>query len=302
MTHALDALFDLSPEEVAQKEMWSDALRQAAGLSAPARSGKEGESAIDRMHELRSLIDAELVAFHDGLHVTPYEGGALRPGAGAKLWRVGVPITLFPKRDMGFYRVECIVTFSVNGGAGSRVAIRQLFPEERSEVMASAQLGAKLQVRTRAGGKLSASPADGLLVAEAAKKVWMEADASAELTAGAEVAAPKYKIVRECGQSEIINGFGARWRLEDRRDVQRVRLEGHQLAVVIEVPEGVGSVDAAGYLQAYSSTAWLTAHLGDLWRDFVRSVAKFFNRGAPTEAYAEWKNVIPESAPVRSAS
>jgi hypothetical protein len=99
-----------------------------------------------------------------------------------------------------------------------------------------------------------------------------------------------YKAERMCVETEIVRGTGARWRLDDPHDISTLGAESHQFAVVLEASDA--PLDAAGYLQAYSTTKWVTATLGSVWRDFKKLLKSYFQRGLPVEAYAEWKNIL----------
>ena len=81
--------------------------------------------------------------------------------------------------------------------------------------------------------------------------------------------------------------------MDDVHDRRKVHMESHRLGVILAVKPTVKVVNAAGYLQAYSKPQWLTHSIGGIWRDLGKAASSFFRRGAPTEAYGEWENIIP---------
>jgi hypothetical protein len=70
-----------------------------------------------------------------------------------------------------------------------------------------------------------------------------------------------------------------------------VRTEAHEFSIVLEVASDVGQIDAAAYLKAYSSSRWMSASIGSVWRDFKGLARSFFKSGLPVEAYGEWSNI-----------
>ncbi|HET9622074.1 MAG TPA: hypothetical protein VFP84_11950, partial [Kofleriaceae bacterium] len=210
--------------------------------------------------------------------------GARTCAADRKLWQIAVPLTLFPKRDHGFSRIECIVELASPAGPGA-FRVVELLPPARAEVLGKLELGGKLDLHTNAklGMQLALAPSD-LIVS----------DAIAELYGHGEIDRA-YELRRDCVVSEIVDGTGGRWRLDDVSRPERVAPEGHQLAIVVEAAPGARPLHLTGYLQAYSDVRWLTSSLGSAWRSFRDQVAAFFHRGMPTEAYGEWRDVLPDA-------
>jgi hypothetical protein len=268
------------PELAGMDQLLNQAVLES--IRVGGARGPGGEMPADRMKRLRDAVERELVAFHEALPVAPYAGDDLKAAAGCRLWTVGIPLTLFPRRDHGFSRIECLVEFTRGSdAAGLRVvAIR---PPERTEVMARAEMGGALNLKGTGGLGLPMPAQAGLTVAQASGRVY----------ATAEVGPLVYQAVRVCVATEIVRGTGARWRLDDARDPQRVGLESHQLEVIVEVAPGDAPVDTAGYLQAYSDLRWLTMSLGTFWKDFRGTLRALFDRGVPIEAYAEWEDILP---------
>ncbi len=280
MAKALSSIIEIRPPLVPGEALWDAAILQASRSHGPRRKS-DAASSGERMRRFREMIEQELVSFHDALIVSPHKG-KLKPRQGTELWDIGIPLTLFPKRDRGFTRVECLIEFcnEKEGNAGIRIV--RIFPQERDEVMAQAEMGAHLELKTKAKLGLPSPFDPGSSVA----------DVSSMLYGKLETAHLTYKAIRKCVETEIIRGSQARWRLEDAREPERIAAESHQLAVVLEIEHGSGPVEAAGYLQAYSDTRWLTSSMGSLWRDFAGKLKSLFQRGVPAEGYGEWENII----------
>lgn len=261
--------------------LWDEAIEQSYSLSIP-RAGGVHETPAERVARLRDQLKGELVAFHDQLHVEPYAGADLACADGRRLWTVRVPLTLFPKRDQGFSRLECIVELR-SEGAPQSFRVVKLLPEPRAEVVGKVELGARLDVETsaRLGVKL---PLPGVLTLVGDVATELYGTAQAEFT---------HELRRECVVSEIVDGTGARWRLDDVSHPERVTVEGHQLALIVEAASAAAPLHATGLLQAHSDVRWLTSSLGSFWQSFKGRVLDFFRRGAPVEAYGEWRDILP---------
>jgi hypothetical protein len=280
MAQPLDVIMQERPP-VDGAALWNEAIVEAMHATS-SRGARGAETPAERLRRMRDSMAGELVAFHEGLVVAPYEGDELKPDPGTALWDVGIPVTLFPKRDHGFGHVECLVEFRSEGEERQPFRVMALQPEERSDVLAKAEMGATLRVGASgaAGAPMPAVP--GASVAEAAAKVYGQVEAGVF----------DYEIRRHCTLAEIVAGTGARWRLDDLHDRDQVRLESHQLAVVLAVDEGAGPIAAAGCLEAYSKPQWLSHPLEGLLRDLGAAVRSFFTRGAPSQAYAEWEDIL----------
>jgi len=279
MSRAMQKLLGQTPAPSDTEALWTEAIVESR--SAPTFRSADGGTPTDRIRSLKEKIDKELVAFHDRLVVDAHQGDPA-PRPGTKLWDVAIPLTLFPKRDRGFSRLECIVELGLDDGDTGAIRVVSLQPEERTKVLAKAEMGAKLELKAKAGTGVEAPLPEGTAVAEAAAEVYGKAEAGAF----------EYKAERDCVQSEIVAGTGARWRLDDVHDPQQVGLEGHRLGLLLEVENGTGPIHAAGYLQAYSDTKWLTMTLGAFWREFKKGLRSFFKRGLPVEAYGEWEDIL----------
>ena len=284
LTPALRRLLTQHPPTDSER-LWDEATEAAWRLPS---NRAEGPPPGERMARLREQLKGELVAFHKQLRVTPYTGGGLSSAPGWRLWQVDIPLTLFPKRDQGFSRVECLVEFLAADGQARVLRVLKLMPEERSVVQARAELGGSLQVEANAklGVRL---PVPGLTLSD---------EVASRLYGQAQVGPLIYEARRMCVETEILEGTAARWRLQhDAASPFRIGAESHQLAVVLEVKQGAPPIDAAGCLEAYSDVHWLTQTVGGFWQNLGATLRNFFKRGAPVSAYAEWPNLFAPEAP-----
>lgn len=264
----------------------SQAIREA-GQMPDMRRGAEGEeSNRDRMRRLKDTLQKELVAFHDFLPVKPYTGDIKGTRANATLYEVGIPLTLFPKRSKGFSCVDVIVEFDSTSSGNSGPRVLQVYPANRSELIAKLGINGKVEMKANAKAGIPVQNASATPIADVAANVY----------AGLDIPGLQYQAKRICVETEIIEGHGARWRLEDPQNREQLSVETHQLSVILEVTDQELPVNAAGYMNAYSDTRWLTASLGSLWQDFSGTIRDFFKRGLPKEAYGEWENIITTSS------
>ncbi|WP_146209748.1 hypothetical protein [Vitiosangium sp. GDMCC 1.1324] len=267
------------------ERLWDEITEEA--WKVPGSRG-EAEPPGERVARLRERLHGELIAFHKRLVITPYTAGDMPCAPGCSLWRVDIPLTLFPKRDQGFARVECLVEFRADNERTDCFRVVRLFPEERSTVLAHAEMGAMLALDAGAKVGVPLPVMPGLAITD---------EVAARVYGKAEVGPFIYEARRTCVETEIFEGTGARWRLDDTSSPERVGVEGHQLSVVLEVRQGAPSLHAAGYLEAYSDRQWLTATLGGFWQNLKIALRNFFKRGAPVECYAEWPDILAQYTP-----
>jgi len=284
LTPALRHLLTQRPPMDSER-LWDEATEAAWRIPS---SRAEGPPPGERLARLREQLKGELVAFHKQLRVTPYTGTGLSSAPGWRLWQVDIPLTLFPKRDQGFSRVECLVEFLPADEQARTLHILKLMPEERGVVQARAEFGGSLQVEANAkvGVRL---PVPGLALSD---------EVAARVYGQAQVGPFVYEARRMCVETEIVEGMGARWRLEhDAASPSRIGAESHQLSVMLEVRQSASPIDAAGYLEAYSDVHWLTQTVGGFWQNLGVTLRNFFKRGAPVSAYAEWHDVLGRDTP-----
>ncbi len=265
------------------EQLWHDAILEAANLSS-VRSGT-GETLAERMSRLKESLKGEMVAFHDRLDVQPHSGedGKVRPGT--EWWDVKIPITLFPKRDQGFARVECLVEFYSSSKAPIDFRVIMLAPNNRTRVYATAALGGELELHTAAQLGLSMPLPVGTCTTDAQLKLY-----------GSGKANFSYQVERDCTLAEIVRGVGARWRLEDPQAPRQASSEAHQLQATLEVNEGAQGIHAAGCLQAYSEEKWFTMAVGNILSRLGERARAFFAGGAPVVAYGQWNDFLKRGA------
>lgn len=269
ITPLLRTLADAYPPHAARAS-WDAVVDEAS----KQRYRGAGETALaDQLAQLRQELRGEVVAFHTRLDVKS-EGG----GDGKQTWTIGIPITLFPKRDQGFVDVKCAMQF--DAAAGGQFRVLKALPLEKSDVVAEAALGAELQVE--ASGKMGAPIAlpVGSTVASASAKVYGNAKTKFN-----------YTLRRKTVECAVVRGTGALWRLENTSRPEELAAESHSLAVVIETV-GDCSLNAAGYLSAASQVQWLTSSVGRMLENLGDAVHRFFNAGAPVEAYGQWTDIL----------
>jgi hypothetical protein len=284
MTTPLENLLAELPPPTDAGAIWNEAI-VALSQQETKRSARSADQAALAMATLRDELKKELVAFHETLAVSP------RPapeGSGRRVFEVGIPLTLFPRRDHGFTRVECLVKFAAAGGPG-KLRVTGLRPEARTELLARAEMGGSLELKAQAKMKLPLPLPAGASVIEAAGEVYGKGQAGTFV----------YESVRRCVETEIVGGTGARWRLEDPGAPLKVGRESHELAVTLEVAEDAGAVSAAGYLEAHSDVEWLRSSVGSAWESLVERIASWFRRGAPAEAYGAWEDFLMNSTGAR---
>jgi hypothetical protein len=288
MGKALDAIRVTTAPFADADLLMKQAIQTAKEAEEAGFRGETGRPVSEQLARLRESLKKELVAFHERLSVAAYQGADHAPADGRRLWQVGVPLTLFPKRDMGFDRVECVLEF-VPENPADHLRVIGLRPGDRDRVLASVEVGldARLQlgVSKQEGvlpeGLTQLGELAGVNVGEAELKVY-----------GKGKFQRARELYRKCAEAEIVRGTGARWRLDDPHDQRLVAVESHQLTVILETGKEVGPINTAGYLEAYSSTRLMTATLESLWERFTEAIRSLFTRGVPLQAYGEWKDIL----------
>lgn len=281
MTPALRNLVARHPPMDTER-LW-DEISEVAWKMPKSRG--EAELPGERVARLRERLHGELIAFHQRLLIVPYTEGDVPCAPGCALWRVDIPLTLFPKRDQGFSRLECLVEFRTDDERTDCFRVLRLFPEERSTVQARAEMGATLALDAGAKVGVPLPVMPGLALTD---------EVAARVYGKAEVGPFIYEARRTCVETEMFEGTSARWRLDDTSSPERVGVEGHRLSVVLEVKHGAPPIHAAGYLEAYSDLHWLTATVGGFWQNLKQALRDFFKRGAPVEAYSEWRDILAQ--------
>jgi hypothetical protein len=287
MAKALEKL-RIATSPVSDREvLWKCAIREAMDQGDRDRDSRWGkETAADRLARLRDSLKRETAAFHQRLKVCAYQGNEVKATtASRRLWEVGIPLTLFPKRDKGFDLIECIVEFSPYNDH-DHVRVVGLLPKARDRVFGQTELGlsGKLQ--------LEVSQAHGVLPEFLCGSAGVDVQDASVKVYGKTTFHIEREHYRECVLAENVGGTGARWRLDDPHEQRLVAAEGHQFTAILETEADVGPVHAAGYLEAHSSLRWMTATLGSVWNYFSERLRTFFSRGIPVEAYGEWTDIL----------
>lgn len=251
--------------------LWSAALDQAWKLP---RNRSSLVSPGERLQHLKESMDGELVSFHKNLVVQPQPSADDR----WKRWQIGIPVTLFPKRDHGFARVECVVEFASEDGDSFRVT--ETLPKGNSRVLAEASLGGEIQVEASGKAGLPKVLPEGTPLASASARIY-----------GGVKSDLHYSLSRAVVISEIVGGTGARWRLDNSSEPEKVGTESHQFGIILET-RGVPRISGAGYLKAYSEVQWLTSTVGALLSNLSDGFRRFIHAGAPSEAYGEWPTML----------
>ncbi|MFP2903873.1 hypothetical protein ACLESD_02130 [Pyxidicoccus sp. 3LFB2] len=268
-------------------ERWDEAVHDAFRLrSRPAALARHPHLGWHFI-QLRSLANAELVSFHHELTVTPYRGPEVPCPDGYSLWRVDLPLTLFPKRDSGFSRIECRVEFSTDEESPDAFHVLQLLPEQGSEVKSRAELSGSLQIDTLVNL--------GIWVPHPTAR--STADAAVERYGNDGLRPPVSEGVRRRAKTELLRGTGARWYLEALAQPPVRGAESHQLGVILAVKPGAPALHAAGSLLACSDEDWMSQSVGSILREFNSDVRDFFKRGAPAEGYGAWRDLLAPAAP-----
>lgn len=285
MSEALDRFLEVHPP-VGSLARWDEAVHDAFRLrSRPAALSRFAHLGWHFIN-LRKQATAELVSFHRELTVTPYRGPEVPCPDGYSLWHVDIPLTLFPMRDQGFSRVECLVEFSTEEKSPGAFRVLKLLPEQGAEVKARTELSGSLQLDTLKKVGLWVPLPTARLTSEVAVERY-----------GNEGVGPLISdAVRRCTETEVLGGTGARWLLKAPEQRQVPGAESHQFAVILAVKHGAPALHAAGSLLAYSDEDWLGQSVGSILLEFDSDVRKFMKSGAPAEGYGEWKDVLATPA------
>jgi len=250
--------------------LWNAAIDQAWKLP---RNRSSLVSPGERLQHLKESMDGELVSFHKNLIVQPQPGADDR----WKRWHVGIPVTLFPKRDHGFARVECVVELAGEDGS---FRVIEAMPKGSSRGFAEASIGGEIQVEASGKAGLPKTMPEGTPLAAASAKIYGSAKSNL-----------RYSFSRAVVISEVVGGTGARWRLDNSSEPEMVGTESHQFGITLET-QGAPRISGAGYLKAYSEVQWLTSTVGALLSNLSDGFRRFIGAGAPSEAYGEWSAIL----------
>jgi hypothetical protein len=146
--------------------LWKGAIDYAYAMPRHRAAGQESPGRL--LETLKARLEGEVVAFHRSLVVTPQTSDS----ESRRRWQIEIPLTLFPKRDEGFTRVECAIELVAERGIFFRVV--DALPIDRAETMAEVGIGAELQVDAsgKAGAPILLGPGTQT-VASASAKVYV---------------------------------------------------------------------------------------------------------------------------------
>ncbi|TQF15142.1 hypothetical protein FJV41_15125 [Myxococcus llanfairpwllgwyngyllgogerychwyrndrobwllllantysiliogogogochensis] len=272
---------------------WDETVHDAFLLSGRLDTPAEKAWLKETFLALRQRACADLVAFHDELMVTPYGGTDVVCPEGYSPWRVEFGLSLFPKREQGFARFECVVEFSLYETCPDAFRVLEVLPEASAQVKACAEQRGSLQLESLRQARLVLPMPKARRAAEVAVEFYGKPGPRPSL----------HDAVRTCVKAEALGDTAACWRLDASAPSRVPGAESHSLAVILAVRPDAPAIQAAGSLLAYSQENWLDAVVGDHWRKFLSSVREFQGSGAPAEAYGEWMDIlVPPSTGTRVAA
>ncbi|MFY2560927.1 hypothetical protein ACN469_25210 [Corallococcus terminator] len=266
---------------------WDETVHDAFLLSGRLDTAAEKAWLKETFLALRKRANADLVSFHDELMVTPYGGTDVVCPEGYSPWRVEFGLSLFPKREQGFARFECVVEFSLYETSPEAFRVLKVLPEVGAEVQACAEPRGTLQLE-------SLPPARRMLPLPKSRRT---SEVAEEFYGKPGPGAALHDTVRTCVKAESLGDTAARWRLDSLAPSRVPGAESHALGVILAVKPDAPALQAAGSLLAYSQENWLDAIVGDHWRQFLTSVRAFQGSGAPAEAYGEWMDLLVPPPP-----
>jgi hypothetical protein len=244
-----------------------------SALSAKLLKLKEESAGFGPNPEVLRLDEVALAA----RGITP--GSRLRQLLGeADFYAVTFAVTLFPKVDWRFDRLEAQVEFSAPGTDAARAPVAfDLYPQDEWDTLVRANV--HLEVGVTEGLEFACSvPANA---------AGLSAAAQAKVAGGASFVVPprdyglrRAKVLsRGRGNAEVF------WRLYDAAYLER---QEPQLGVVLKVPKGGRPVRARGTLAAYRSAKFWTAALGALFADFTERLHSWISAGTPLYGHGDW--------------
>ncbi|NVJ21254.1 hypothetical protein HUW62_08500 [Myxococcus sp. AM011] len=266
---------------------WDETVHDAFLLSGRLDTPAETAWLKETFLALRKRASADLVSFHDELMVTPYGGADVACPEGYSPWRVEFGLSLFPKREQGFARLECVVEFSLYETSPDAFRVLKVLPEAGAEVKACAEPRGTLQLESQRPARLMLPMPKSRRAPEVAVELYGKSGPGPYL----------HDAVRTCVKAEALGATAARWRLEGPSPSREPGAESHALSVILAVRPDAPAIQAAGSLLAFSKENWLDAVVGDHWRQFLTSVREFQGSGAPAEAYGEWMDLLVPPPP-----
>jgi|GEM_PF-5946143 len=266
---------------------WDETVHDAFLLSGRLDTPAEQAWLKETFLALRKRASADLVSFHDELMVTPYGGTDVVCPEGYSPWRVEFGLSLFPKREQGFARFECVVEFSLYETSPDAFRVLKVLPEERARVKACEEPRGTLQFESLPQARLMLPMPKSRRASEVAVEFYGKPDPGPSL----------HDAAWTCVKAEALGDTAVRWRLDAPSPSRVPGAESHALSVILAVRPDAPAIQAAGSLLAYSQENWLDAVVGEHWRQFLTSVREFQGSGAPAEAHGEWVDLLVPPPP-----
>jgi hypothetical protein len=207
----------------------------------------------------------------------------LAPGATVKallqqddFYAITFAVTLFPKVDWQFDRLECQIELNSGGSAPLPVAF-DVYPYDEWNTIV--QLNMKLDVGVDEQFKFDAQLPPGT--------PGLSGQVRARVNAGLGIVVPPrdYSLRRATVVSRGRGNSQVFWRLLGTGYFEQTE---PRLGLVVRVPKGVPSVRADGVLAAYRTANFWTAALGSLFQDLPDRIRSWLGRGSPLYGQASW--------------
>jgi hypothetical protein len=216
-------------------------------------------------------------------HTDPATGG-LRPSATPAAdptkydyYAVTFPVTLFPKLDWQFDRLECQIELSPGAGESRPAIAFDIYPADEWDTIA--KIGMEVNVGIDEAFQFRGQLPEGAPV--------LSGEASARTNASLRFVVPprNYSLQRATVLSRGRGNSEVFWRLLGANYFRR---DEPRFGIVLQVPKGVAAVTARGSLAAYRTSLFWSAALGSLLDDLPARIKSWLRRGSPLYGQASW--------------
>jgi len=278
--------FDPHAAVLATEQFWTTALRQANELGPLSHPVVLQGGPVDRFTSAEEAIEvlrreqkACLMAFPARLGVIQLPPLAAYPGW--SVWRVDVPLTLFPSRDRGFTVVDAAVQFQAH--RRDSLQVLEVHPAPQDHSLA--------QIHLQASVSLASSLAAGIPMPLMGPEATI-ARVAETLDASFRTNLLNFEIVRRCLDSAALGGGRAVWRLDKPDTPLAVQLDAAKLSVEVAVAPKAGPVSAYAAAVGCTKSQWLSADLGSLYQHLCRLLGDLFVQRLPVECREEWRDLF----------